>query len=109
MIRHDVCFPFYVAQTSRDDPTSIDGYDSQTRSIRDVDDLAPGVDLFVKAEKGFPGAPNIGHPAEATIRKLADSIVCRTTSKSAIIFRPLPADDQQLRNPDIGWARSHLD
>jgi len=51
---------------------------------------------------------NIGNPHEMTIEEIARTIIKLTGSKSKIVYRPLPADDPKVRQPDITRARTLL-
>jgi UDP-glucuronate decarboxylase len=51
---------------------------------------------------------NLGNPVESTILELAEHIVASCNSKSAIVRKPLPADDPRRRRPDISRARATL-
>lgn len=57
----------------------------------------------------FIGPVNLGNPGETTILEFARRIIDLTGSRSQIVFRPLPADDPQQRQPDISLARERLD
>jgi len=50
----------------------------------------------------------IDNPDERTILNLAEIIIELTDSDSAITHEPLPAQDPQVRQPDIAKARSEL-
>jgi UDP-glucuronate decarboxylase len=54
------------------------------------------------------GPINIGNPGEFTIRQLAELVIELTTSKSKLIFQPLPSDDPRQRRPDISKAKAVL-
>ena len=96
----------FIVQALRGDPLTVYGDGSQTRSFCYVDDLIEGiVRLF---EKGTAEPTNIGNPNEFTVRQLADRVLALTGSKSAIVQRPLPVDDPQVRQPDITYARKTL-
>jgi nucleoside-diphosphate-sugar epimerase len=43
-----------------------------------------------------------------TLRELAEVVLRQTGSRSRVVFRPLPEDDPQVRQPDISLARSEL-
>jgi UDP-glucuronate decarboxylase len=43
------------------------------------------------------------------VRELAEIVIEMTGSGSEIVHYPLPADDPQLRRPDISFAREALD
>ena len=51
---------------------------------------------------------NIGNRHEMTIEEMARLIIKMTGSKSQIVFKPLPTDDPQVRQPDITRARTLL-
>jgi dTDP-glucose 4,6-dehydratase len=99
--------PNFVGQALRDEPLTVYGDGSQTRSFTYVDDLVAGV--LAVLDRGDDHQPfNIGNPEETTVLEFARRIIELTHSKSEIVFRPLPADDPKQRCPDIGRARSIL-
>ena len=51
---------------------------------------------------------NIGNPNEMKLIELAEKIIELTSSKSKIIYKPLPIDDPKVRRPDIALARTKL-
>ncbi len=51
---------------------------------------------------------NIGNPHEMSIEDMAQLIIKMTGSTSRIVFKPLPTDDPQVRQPDITRARTLL-
>jgi dTDP-glucose 4,6-dehydratase len=51
---------------------------------------------------------NIGNPHEMTVLKFAKKIIELTGSKSSIVYKPLPEDDPQVRQPDITRAKKIL-
>jgi dTDP-glucose 4,6-dehydratase len=51
---------------------------------------------------------NIGNPHEMTILQFAETIKAAVGSSSPIVFKPLPVDDPQTRQPDITQARERL-
>ena len=67
------------------------------------------VDAFC-AKHGL-GTPviNTGNPGEYTIKELAEETLRQLPdSKSKLVYRPLPSDDQKRRKPDITLARELL-
>jgi UDP-glucuronate decarboxylase len=56
----------------------------------------------------FTGPVNLGNPEEFAILDLAKKVIALTGSKSAIVFKPLPADDPRQRQPDISLATEKL-
>jgi dTDP-glucose 4,6-dehydratase len=96
----------FIVQALRGEPLTVYGDGSQTRSFCYVDDLIEGImRLF---ERGTPEPTNLGNPTEFTVRQLAERVLTLTGGKSAIVQRPLPIDDPQVRQPDITHARSTL-
>lgn len=98
--------PAFVPQALRNEPITIFGDGSQTRSFCYVDDLVEGVSRLLLSDCHEP--VNIGNPHELTIRALAEEIVKLTGSTSAIIEQALPVDDPKVRRPDISRARALL-
>jgi UDP-glucuronate decarboxylase len=94
-----------AALTGRDITVYGDG--SQTRSFCYVDDMVDGLVRMMTAED-FIGPVNLGNPAEMTVLELAEAVIDITGSRSAVIHKPLPADDPQRRRPDISLARRKL-
>jgi dTDP-glucose 4,6-dehydratase len=96
----------FVVQALRNEPITIYGDGSQTRSFCYVDDLVDGiVRLF---ERGSPQPTNIGNPTECTVLQLANLVLRHSGSHSPIVREPLPQDDPKVRRPDISRARSEL-
>jgi dTDP-glucose 4,6-dehydratase len=95
-----------MVQALRNEPLTIYGDGSQTRSFCYVADLIEGILLLSRSEEHLP--VNIGNPVEWTILECAREIVAVTGSKSEILFRDLPQDDPTRRRPDITRARTLL-
>jgi dTDP-glucose 4,6-dehydratase len=98
--------PTFLRQALQDKPLTVFGDGSQTRSFCYVDDLIRG--LIALAESGYHTPVNIGNPREYTLLELAQVVVEVTGSRSEIVFEALPADDPQVRQPDITQAREKL-
>jgi UDP-glucuronate decarboxylase len=99
----------FIMQALNDEPLTIYGDGSQTRSFCYVDDLIRGFDLLMQSPDGFCGPVNLGNPGEYTMLQLAERIVALSGSRSSIVFRPLPSDDPTRRRPDIALARTVLE
>lgn len=97
----------FIIQALKDDDITIYGTGEQTRSFCYVDDLTDGIIRLMNKEN-FIGPVNIGNPDEFTIKQLAELILKLTGSKSKIVYRELPEDDPQQRQPDISLAKSEL-
>jgi UDP-glucuronate decarboxylase len=98
----------FIMQALKDEPITIYGDGSQTRSFCYVDDLLDGFLALMESEPGRPGPVNIGNPVEFTIRELAEKVIAMIGSKSELIQLPLPQDDPLQRKPDITLAREWL-
>lgn len=96
----------FMTQALRDEPLTIYGNGSQTRSFCYVSDLIEGIVRLSRSSEHLP--TNIGNPEEITIYESAREILEVTGSKSEIVFLPLPTDDPMRRRPDIEKARTLL-
>jgi len=98
----------FINQAIRNQPVTIYGNGSQTRSFCFVDDLVNGMIKTMENPKTKGEIINLGNPDEHTILDIAELIIKLTSSKSKIIFKPLPQDDPCRRKPDITKAKSLL-
>jgi UDP-glucuronate decarboxylase len=97
----------FAVQALRNEPITIYGDGSQTRSFCYVDDLVRGIIAMMDCD-GFTGPVNLGNPGEFTILELAEMVIRMTGSKSELVRNPLPTDDPTRRQPDITLAREKL-
>ncbi|ETV85349.1 hypothetical protein H257_03110 [Aphanomyces astaci] len=98
----------FILQALANEPITIYGDGSQTRSFCFVDDLVDGLIKFMDNPSGHSGPMNLGNPFEITILALATTIIRMTKSASTLVFLDLPGDDPKLRRPDITLAKSVL-
>jgi len=98
----------FIMQALRGEPITLFGDGSQTRSFCYVDDLVEAFVRLMNTDDAITGPINLGNPNEFTIRELAEKVIKLTSSKSRMVFRPLPSDDPLQRQPDIGVAQSVL-
>ncbi len=98
--------PAFISQALRGEPITVHGTGSQTRSLCYVDDLVEGLWRFLSSE--VPGPLNLGNPHEVSVLELAELIRSLTGSASEIVFEERPADDPEVRCPDITKAREEL-
>jgi len=98
--------PNFIMQALKGEPLTVYGEGQQTRSFQYVDDLVAGLNKLLHAEYHLP--VNIGNPNEMTVLEFAKKIIEITGSKSTIIYKPLPEDDPQVRQPDITRAKEIL-
>jgi UDP-glucuronate decarboxylase len=98
----------FIVQALRNEPITIYGDGSQTRSFCYVSDLIDGISKVVSLTEN-PGSPiNLGNPTDFTMLELAQVVLEVTKSSSKIEFHPLPQDDPRQRKPDILFAKSLL-
>jgi UDP-glucuronate decarboxylase len=98
----------FIAQALRNQPITVYGDGTQTRSFCYVSDLISGLTSLFFAD-GINQPINIGNPKPITMMSLASEIIRLTNSKSKIVFLPLPSDDPREREPDISKAHELLD
>jgi UDP-glucuronate decarboxylase len=98
----------FIVQALKNEPLTIYGDGSQTRSFCYVDDLVSGFISMMNTPE-FVGPVNLGNPNEITVRELAERVIRMVGSTSGIVSKPLPADDPIRRQPDISLAKSRLD
>jgi dTDP-glucose 4,6-dehydratase len=98
--------PTFARQALANEPLTVFGDGSQTRSFCYVDDLVRGLVLLARSGEHLP--VNIGNPQELSLLELAETVIRVTNSKSEIVFEALPVDDPQVRQPDITRARQLL-
>ncbi len=99
----------FIVQALNNQPITIYGDGSQTRSFCYVSDLIEAFIKIMATPDGFTGPVNLGNAEEFTIRELATLVIRITNSRSSIVARPLPADDPRQRRPDTRLAESQLD
>ena len=97
----------FIAQALRNEPITVYGDGSQTRSFCFVSDLIEGLSALFFTEGIFQPI-NIGNPKPITMLELASEIIKLTNSKSEVIFQPLPSDDPRDREPVITKAKELL-
>jgi dTDP-glucose 4,6-dehydratase len=98
--------PTFFRQALANEPLTVFGDGSQTRSFCYVDDLILGLVLLAESGEHLP--VNIGNPQELSLLELAEAVIRVTGSKSEIVYEALPVDDPQVRQPDITRARQLL-
>lgn len=99
----------FIIQALNNDPITIYGDGSQTRSFCYVSDLVDGLIKLLLSQDAFTGPVNLGNTEEFTMKELAEMVVGKTMSKSKLIYLPLPEDDPKQRRPDISLARNQLE
>jgi len=97
----------FILQALKNEPITIYGDGTQTRSFCYVSDLIDGIYKLMNVES-FTGPVNIGNPNEINLLVLAQKIIEIIGSQSQLIFKNLPEDDPKQRNPNISLAREVL-
>lgn len=97
----------FIAQALRNQPITIYGDGSQTRSFQYVSDLIEGMVRLMESDCSQP--VNIGSSDEYSMLQLAEMVIELTGADSEITYLPLPEDDPKLRRPDTSLAKRELD
>jgi UDP-glucuronate decarboxylase len=98
----------FIVQALRNEPITLYGDGTQTRSFCYVDDLIEGFVRLMNSSDDVSGPINLGNPGEFTMIELAEKIREMTGSRSELIYEPLPMDDPKQRQPDIALAKQKL-
>ena len=98
----------FIMQALRNEPVTIFGDGSQSRSFCYVDEIIDALIQLMNSSDDFTGPVNIGNPIEFTIKELAEKIIDLVNSKSEITYKDLPSDDPIQRQPDISLAKDKL-
>ena len=97
----------FIVAALNNDPITLFGDGSQTRSFCYVDDLIEGILRMMQSED-FIGPVNLGNPGEFTVMELAQKIIQLTNSRSQVIPQEKRKDDPTRRRPDISLAQQKL-
>lgn len=99
----------FINQALRNEPITVYGDGSQTRSLCYVSDLLEAIYKISTLEESVNTPINLGNPNEYSMYELAKKVISLSKSTSKIINLPLPADDPRQRKPDITLANKILD
>lgn len=95
----------FIVQALQNEPLTIYGTGSQTRSFCYIDDQIEGLIRLMASDYNLP--VNIGNNYEISIREIAETILKLVgTSTSELVFKELPKDDPCQRRPDITKAKT---
>jgi len=98
----------FITQALKNEPITVYGDGTQTRSFCYIDDLIEGIFKTAIMENIEGEVFNLGNTEEHKIKDLAQIIKNLTNSKSLIIFKSLPQDDPTRRCPDIYLVKEKL-
>lgn len=99
----------FIVQALKNEPITIYGDGTQTRSFCYVDDMTDAFVRLMNSDDNTTGPVNLGNPDEFSVSELAERVKRITGSSSELVFKPLPSDDPVQRQPDIALARKVLD
>lgn len=98
----------FVMQAIQNQPITIYGDGTQTRSFCYVSDLVHGLYALGHIQEIAGEIINLGNPDERSMIELAKLILQLTHSSSPIQFEPIDTDDPKKRKPDITKAKNML-
>lgn len=99
----------FIVQALRNEPITLYGDGTQTRSFMYIDDLINGMIAMMEQTAHWPGPVNLGNTAEYSIKTIAEKILqMLPSSTSEITYQTLPLDDPKQRQPDIALAKERL-
>jgi UDP-glucuronate decarboxylase len=98
----------FIVQALRNEPVTVYGDGTQTRSFCFVSDLVGGLIDLMNCPEGNGLPVNLGNPSEIEVGALAESVVALAGSSSKIVYKQLPEDDPRKRCPDVSRAESLL-
>jgi len=100
--------PNFIIQALTNKPITVYGHGKQTRSFCFISDMVDGLMKFMFIDGLSGEVINLGSTDERKIIEVAKFLKELTSSKSDIVFRPLPEDDPVKRKPDTTKAKKLL-
>jgi len=104
--------PNFITQSLKNEPLTIFGDGTKTRSITYVEDLVDGLLLALLRPNTTGEVFNLGSTEEYTVLEYAQMIIRLCNSSSTIIFESSRIDDPERRRPNssraeqiLGWQR----
>ena len=99
----------FIVQALSDEPLTIYGDGTQTRSFCHVDDMIEGMMLLMNYEGPGPDEPvNVGGAQEVTMNELVAALGEAGGKELKTVRQPLPQDDPVRRRADTTRARERL-
>ena len=96
----------FLVQAIMEQPLSLYGDGTQTRSFCFIDDMLEGIYRLFMSDRVEP--TNLGNPIEFSILELIETLERVVGRKLKVTHEALPEDDPQVRQPDITAARRDL-
>lgn len=100
--------PQLMSQAASNQPFTIYGDGTQTRSLCFVSDLVAGLLLLADLPNVKGETINLGNPDERSVLELATLIKEISGSDQPFVYEALPKDDPTRRQPDISKAKTLL-
>ncbi|HXS74195.1 MAG TPA: NAD-dependent epimerase/dehydratase family protein [Rhodanobacteraceae bacterium] len=110
--RYGMVVPRFVAQAVRNEPITVFGGGTQTRSFCDVRDTVVALDALASRADRDTVIANVGNDREISINHLAKLVIARARSRSAICSVPLREaygedfEDIRRRRPNLERLRT---
>jgi len=101
----------FIVQALTDQPLTVYGDGTQTRSFCYITDMIDGLMALMEApevDSSIVDPVNLGNPGEFTMLALAELVREQTGTGVPLEFLPLPQDDPLQRRPDITRAGTLL-
>ncbi|QES87982.1 UDP-glucuronic acid decarboxylase family protein [Rhizosphaericola mali] len=98
--------PTFIRQIINNEPLTVYGDGSQTRSFCYVDDTIEGIYQLLISNYCLP--INLGNPDEISIIEFANRLIDISGKNSELKFEKLPIDDPKRRQPSIELAKKKL-
>jgi dTDP-glucose 4,6-dehydratase len=98
--------PNFISQAMNNEPLTVHGDGTQTRSFCYVDDLVEAI--CRTADSYFIYPINRANDSEITIKEAAEAVIELSGSKSKLNFLDRPINDPDRRRPDLTRARDIL-
>lgn len=100
--------PNFIMQALKNEPLTIYGDGTKTRSICYVSDLVDGL-MRAMFQSGTTGEVfNLGNPEEHTVLEYAQTIIRLCNASSEVLYEPSRVDDPERRRPNISKAQQVL-
>ena len=100
--------PNFVTQALKNEPLTIYGDGTKTRSICYVSDLVEGLLLAMFKPETAGEVFNLGNPEEHTVLEYANTIIRLCNSSSPVLYESSRIDDPERRRPNITKAQQAL-
>lgn len=101
--------PNFILQALKNEPLTVYGDGSQTRSYCFVDDLVEGLLRMMASNQTSGETVNLGNSGEFTVMETAEAIGRSLGKELEFSYHPVPTDDPVKRKPDLSKAKTLLD